>query len=71
MMNIDIPLPPKQHDQHDLILDWQDCEICHALMDAAVNDMADAHLGPMGPLALIDWIRATALTKFDAIVRVG
>ena len=68
MLEIDIPLPPRQHDP---ILHWQDCYICRALLSAATIEMADAHLGPMGPLALVDWIRATARTKFDAMVRVG
>ena len=69
MIDIDIPLPPKWW--HDPITDWQTCNICDALLRAAMNEMADTPLAPMGPLALIDWIRATTRLKYDAIVRVG
>lgn len=74
--DIDIPLPPKQANEglpgkHEPVRDWQVCGYCAAALRLTWNDMANTPLAPMGPLALVDWIRATARTKFDAMVRVG
>lgn len=53
------------------LLDWIRMTAAGKLAQLQRSWAPDSHLEPMGPLALIDWIRATARTKFDAMVRVG